>query len=463
MKTLLLLSLVSSLALAQQGVCKSGQDCTTNALFVKKSPFCYASPSGGSFGYTFSGAAARLAHYTDAWCGTRGGVTDLNLWEVGTGSGGYFQTFASLWAAAGSAANPSLSFSGDTNTGFYSSAADNLAMTIGGAQSLVFRLTGYISSPALNANVVVSDATGAQLTFGANGFSTTASLATVAAPTVLLSGSTSGVQFTGVAPTSFQANPRVAQIDANTGRFYWNNATPAAAALPFDLGASPHPILNAQRLYVLDVGQESTATPTFNPAPRVGASSAVATMVDTAAATTAVIGTAPNQWDARGSVTAAAAGSISSMISSQLFVRRSSAQPRWCQKVSLSANTTVRVWLGLATALPGSTDNPAASSHVSWRFSPTDAKWAYCVANGAGTTCTATSAIAAVAPAWDALCIDCREGAATACTFWINGVAAARVTSGLPTALTAGPYWSVEATAAAARTLWAGPVSVEMN
>lgn len=45
-------------------------------------------------------------------------------------------------AAAGSVGTPSLSFTGDTNTGFYSSAADAIGISIGGAQTGVFNSAG---------------------------------------------------------------------------------------------------------------------------------------------------------------------------------------------------------------------------------------------------------------------------------------------------------------------------------
>jgi hypothetical protein len=148
-----------------------------------------------------------------------------------------------------------------------------------------------------------------------------------------------------------------------------------------------------------------------------------------------------------------------------IFIRNVGMSPRWCQKVSLSTTSNIRAWVGMANALPGSSDSPANGA-VSFRYSTVagDSAWQWCYANGVSTTCATTSVTPSSGTGtYDTLCIDCREGLSTACTWWVNGVARARQTSGLPTGSPFFPYFSVEARSAAAVTGYEGAVSVEMH
>ena len=63
-----------------------------------------------------------------------------------------FQPAAGIQASNGAVGTPSYSFSGDTNTGFYWRAADNVGITCGGSDVLVVRSTGVVCLQPLKLN-----------------------------------------------------------------------------------------------------------------------------------------------------------------------------------------------------------------------------------------------------------------------------------------------------------------------
>lgn len=449
----LILSLLASTALAQVGVCKTGTNCsirrltTTNALYPAGYQQCLRSP-GSTFTwgwYQNSTTSLDLGYGTD--CGLSANVFTVSSSAI-SGAVAFTGSFRAMSA---SAATPSYSFSSDSNTGLYNAGADQIGVSTAGTRSFNFNATpGYLEGSVAASKLKLDGTVGACLDYNAT--------ASVCAQSNLIQIATE------TAATAFSPlSTRIIQTDANTYRFYWQGLAASNQSPPFDLGGHPHPVMQ-QRTYALDMGYESSSTPTFYPvAPRLGGASATVTPVDAAAASTQVVGTTPNQYDARTSTTAAAAGSISSLVTTA-FIRRASSSPRWCQKVSMSTTSDIRVWVGFANALPGANDSPANGGQ-SFRYSTTagDSKWQACYANGVGSTCVDTGkAPSSGTSAYDTLCIDCRQGGVTRCTWWVNGTATNTITSGLGAGYPMFPYYSVEARAAAAVSLYAGPQSTEV-
>ena len=95
-------------------------------------------------------------------------ATNLTL---GTGSYGTALTVASATGAAtfagavlhpdGTAAAPSISFSSDTDTGWYRSASNRMSLALGGSGILHFATNGVISNAISGASLTLSDSTGA--------------------------------------------------------------------------------------------------------------------------------------------------------------------------------------------------------------------------------------------------------------------------------------------------------------
>ncbi len=461
-----ILSLFASLALAQTGVCKTGADCTN----IRKLKTLGSVNLGNGCVLVNTGAGTTqfsCAPFMATNQNFSSGANSILSWGAG---------FVSM--GVGSAAIPQVYFSGDTNNGFYSPAADNIGVTTNGTRSFVFNATAGVLEGPTTAN---------KLTLGATSSLTTAD-STVSAGTsnvTLNPGSgyidafgplrnttasvgvtvddPDGFQLVGVIATAMAGRAKAFQSNSTDGRVYWAPTTPTAQTPPIDIGGFPHPVMQ-RHVFGLDMGFESSATPTFYPAtPRLGGASATVTVVDAAASATQAIGANPVTYDARTSVTTAAIASISTVITSA-FIRRATQSPRWCQKVSLSTAANIRVWLGIASALPGSNDSPA-TSHEAFRYSTTagDSKWQACYGNGVGTTCVDTGvAPSALTTTFDTLCIDCIEGGTTACVWWVNGVAKLRQTAGLGAGYPLLPFYSVEARAASAVTLYAGNSSVEL-
>jgi len=470
MKTLLFFALfVSSVALAQNGVCKPGIDCTVRSAYATggssaTGAYCTRGPNADWFWNTGTSVSTLGWTTTNTRCSSAGtALINMSVNETvvsAHSTGGWRAGSAGFQGGAGSATVPSFTFTSDSNTGLYSVGADQIGVTTGGVRGFNFSATpGYLEGTTSTPKLILDGITGASLAYSVSSVA-------VASNVVIINAGTSGVKMTpngaATAWTSGTYFPAVL-VDANDGRSFWTKAAPSAVNPPIDIGGNPHPVLQ-RHVFGLDMGFESNATPTFYPAtPRVGGAAATVTVVDAAVATTQAIGANPLTFDARGSVTGAVAGSISSVITS-LFIRRATQSPRWCQKVSMSTGANIRVWAGLASALPGSTDNPANSA-LSFRYSTTatDTKWMACYANGVSTTCVDTGVAPAVTTAtFDTLCIDCIEGGTTACTWWVNGIAKVRQTTGLAAGYPLAPYYSVEARAAAAVTLNAGNSSVEL-
>lgn len=460
---LLLVLLLASVAHAQQDVCKSGKACNATRINTRSSGVaqCMMLTTQPGYSYGWAHATSQLTLGVFAGNNVCSGSQSSAMGRVNLNlNSDRVLLLNRAHTGAGTAALPSWSFQNDENSGLYSAGADQIGVATAGARSFVYSATpGYLEGVSSASKLILDTTAGACVDYNSTG------RVCAASNTVSVSQGTAGLQLlSSVAATSLPQSNRTLQIESNNNRLYWNWGAPSATAPPIDFGGALHPVLE-RRAYGLDMGYESSSTPTFYPvAPRLGAASATVTVVDAAAAGTIVVGTSPHQFDARTSVTAAAAGSISSLVTTA-FIRRVGSSPRWCQKVSNNSTNNVRYWLGITNALPGSTDGPA-TGHVSFRYSAaTDVSgnWQACYANGVSTTCVTTGkAVNSGTTNYDLLCIDCREGLSTACTWWVNGVATNRITSGLPTGSPFFPYYSVEATSASSRSFYAGPMSVEL-
>lgn len=355
----------------------------------------------------------------------------------------------------GTAATPAFGFTSDPNTGLFSSSADNIGVALGGTEAFRFRSGGYLSNGSLNATLTLNDGTGAVLQYAT-------SMITLDGSSVTISPAANGTTIAGQAPTTFYTSgARKLNADSYTGGLYWQQSAVAASTPAFDLGGKAHPVLQ-RRTYVIDVGTESSAAPTWAPAPRTGGTTATVTVSETTAGATTA-GTSPFVFDFRTSTTSTVAGNIASVTGASTGVKLNRG-PRWCQRVMPgSVITAVRFWAGLASALPTASDTMTGDG-VLFRFSTVagDSKWQFCTRDGATQTCTDTGvAVAASTPA--VLCADCREG--SACTAWVNGVARTRKTTNLPNVATnMNPLWTVETTAGGtARTIGVSSASVEFN
>lgn len=388
----------------------------------------------------------------------------------------------------GSAAVPVYSFFADANTGMYSAGADSIGFSVNGLRSFVISsasvglLEGETSSQTLRLNTV-----GSRLLFGSTSVGVTTSLITLDAAAGYVdvlgnirrsaggaSGAVTledpeGLNFVGVAITALSSAPAAQTFQADTtfGHFWHVESTTLANTPWVDWGGARHPAME-ERTFAFYVGQESTATPTFDVAPRIGATSVTWSVVDGVAASTAVGGSAPFVRDFRASVTGAVAApgatSTSTLINSNAWIRRDHG-PRWCQWVSVSAKTSVRVWAGMTPSLPVNTDTLANDS-IAFRSSSAaaDANWVICSKDGTTQSCTDTTvSVATGSPgAPQLLCIDCRE--AGACTAFVDGVPRIRKTTNLPTStVKMSAFAVVEALSASARTFYLGHGSIETH
>lgn len=272
-----------------------------------------------------------------------------------------------------------------------------------------------------------------------------------------------GYSTAGVALTSLDSSSSwLLQRDTTLNKLWLKPGAPTSTTPWVDFGGSQHPTIQA-REYAYTPGQETTAAVSWDTAPTIGGAKVPSfTHTDGAAASSGTLGSAPSVRDFRlsntGAVAAPGAGSTSTAITTA-FVRRDHG-PRWCQWTAVSAKTSVRVWVGLTTAIPVNTDTLAADS-IAFRSSSAaaDANWQICAKDATTQTCTDTGASVNVGTA-QLLCIDCRE--ASACTAWVDGLPKVRTTANLPTTTTKmSPFWVIEALSAAARSFYAGQGSVE--
>lgn len=393
------------------GNCRPGGACVVKSIKTTGT----STSSVGSYSVQLPHASGRLSFCDGGgncnwWYATNSASNGLIM--TNGGGGASFSASGPGWFANGTAANPSVSFTNDTNTGLYTGSADTLSLTLGGSETFRWR-TGGLS------------------------------------------------MLVGQQPTAFSASAPSLQSDANTGRAYWSETSTTASTPPYDFGGNAHPVLQ-RRTYLVDVGTESSAAPTWNPGPRTGATTATITVSETSAGATSS-GSAPYVFDFRTSTTSTVAGNIASVTGSSSGVKLSRG-PRWCQRVMPGATiTATRIWAGLASALPTASDTMTGEG-VLFRYSTVagDTKWQICTRDGATQTCTDTG-VGVVASTPAILCADCRE--AGACTAWVDGVARVRKTTNLPAAGTnMNPLWTVETTAGGtARTVGVSSASVEFN
>lgn len=126
----------------------------------------YLNDSRNAFGFQYNNNQMALVYTTDAgttWLRVSVSGTDYSLVAPTEGSG----TFTSIALGAGTAAAPSLTFTGDTDTGIYHSAANTVAVSCNGALVAAFSPTGLAVTGAFSATTTV--AAGTNVTAGSSG------------------------------------------------------------------------------------------------------------------------------------------------------------------------------------------------------------------------------------------------------------------------------------------------------
>lgn len=243
-------------------------------------------------------------------------------------------------------------------------------------------------------------------------FNSSTTLTTIAYATALTAGS---LQFNTTSapatPSARSATSGRLQTEAVFQNLYYRDAT-VAQSHSFIVGGGQHP---TQQVFTAAgrVGAESTVCPVItSPVPQTGGSggSAISHTCTTVAAATSSVGAATGR-SYRVSTTLGVANSTDTVVT-QAFVQPRQA-PRFCAWVlSPSTLTTVRLWVGLFSAAPGSSDGPTAS-HLSFRFSTNagDTNWMICSADGTTSSCSSTG-LAVVASREYLLCLDATSSSA---------------------------------------------------
>lgn len=129
-----------SLGLSAGGTLRATID--TTGLTVANTTFV-ADGSIGSPGLTFT-SDTNTGFYrlgADSFSATCGGVQRLNIAAAGVTSIGDLYSNTAVYSAAGTNTVPSYSFTGDPNTGFYNIGADNLGLTLGGTLRVNYSAT----------------------------------------------------------------------------------------------------------------------------------------------------------------------------------------------------------------------------------------------------------------------------------------------------------------------------------
>lgn len=141
----------------------------TNDTLATATVAGYLNKSVSTFGNVYNNSQMALVYTTDSggvWLrvtvATVAGVTTYSLVTPTEGSG----TFSTITLAVGSAATPSLNFSGDTDTGIYHSAANTVAVAGNGALIAAFATTGLTVTGLIAASTTVTGGTGLVATTG---------------------------------------------------------------------------------------------------------------------------------------------------------------------------------------------------------------------------------------------------------------------------------------------------------
>lgn len=214
------------------------------------------------------------------------------------------------------------------------------------------------------------------------------------------------------------------------------------------------------RTYVIESDRSTGASqPFWNPGPRVGGAAPAFTSAGTITSATGVYSEAFTNI-----ASAAVIGSQAHHSSSAFFAPGAYVSAR----AGVTGTTSTRVFIGMSGTLPITSGSATPAVHAAvFRFdtSAGDTTWKACTGAGVALTCVDTTVTVTGASDLEALLeIDCREASAlglpTACTFWVNGIPRARVTTNLPAA-SVGHTASAEALAASQRIVKVGARVIE--
>lgn len=233
-----------------------------------------------------------------------------------------------------------------------------------------------------------------------------------------------------------------------------------------DLGSGPHPVLD-NAVVSARVGAAQTACPLMSGTfPDAATGAAVTNTCTAVAAATSSVGSTTGRYY-RMSTTLGVANSTDT-VSTPVFARPVQGL-RHCTAVLMPATiTTMRVWVGLFTALPGSSDGPT-TSNFGFRYSTnaSDTTWQLCSADGTTQSCTNTT-VAVTGGVEYTLCADYRKTSAAIYSYITTQASSAPTftakSTNLPASTTSLLYaHSVEALAASARSFGLSSYSVEQR
>jgi hypothetical protein len=183
--------------------------------------------------------------------------------------GGTASSASSVAAGAGSAATPSISFSGDTDTGFYSSGADSIGISAGGNKVWDITTSAIVSPTAGGASISSAAGTAAAPTFSFSG-DTDTGWYHPAADT--LAASTGGTERIRISPSGNvgigTTNPTLAKLQVEGGSLYLDNDSNGNGGFITEAGLNGIGFSgNAARLstpdfYVTDAGNVGIGTTT---------------------------------------------------------------------------------------------------------------------------------------------------------------------------------------------------------
>ena len=165
---------------------------------------------------TFSGNVTVTGTFSGVTVtGTTASFTSGNFTNISGGT----HTITSGVFAAGSAASPSITFTGDLNTGIYSPGADQLAISTGGSGRLFVDASGRVgigaSGPGFPLEVRATSSTGQVQMLGSDNTNATWRLATPSSSVVAFGGATTHAVAFGGFDNTTQAFSERARIDSS--------------------------------------------------------------------------------------------------------------------------------------------------------------------------------------------------------------------------------------------------------
>ncbi len=203
----------------------------TNSTLAQATVAGFLNSSVSVYGNVYNNSQMALVYTTDSgdvWLrvsvSTVAGVTTYSLVTPTEGSG----TFSSIVLNAGTAAAPSLSFTGDTDTGIYRVAANTVGISANGALVASIGTTGVAVTGLVSATTTVTGLTGVVAGASGSAASLVSFPATAANGSLIISALNAGGAFNTTIRNSAMGQSSVVSIPdpgAATSSFVLNNAT----------------------------------------------------------------------------------------------------------------------------------------------------------------------------------------------------------------------------------------------